>query len=348
VRAVADDLLISREKFSEAISDAVCSVLADERVVGPLALLAERVTKEVFERADQLARQPQLTAETAPLLTVITPTYNRATFLRETIDSVFSQNYPRLEYIVLDDGSTDDTLKVLGTYGDRIKVVSHPNMGETRTVNKGLAMASGEFITIVNSDDPIRPDAFAAIINAMLATPDALVGYPDWHETDLHGSVIRTLRLPQYDIDSMLLNFDVSMGPGAIFRRAALERTGLRKEALRYAADTDHWIRIALVGPFVHVPRVLATHRTHDDAASSTGKGWQLAWEVSRLGYDALADPAIPEHLLARRRYILARAHRAAKHFAGDDRAARAYHVLLYGWYRIIKNLEKRTKPDVR
>ena len=79
-----------------------------------------------------------------PLVSFITATYNTAPYLRETIDSILAQTYPNIEYIVLDDGSTDDTLNILKSYGDRIQWESHPNMGETRTVNKGFDMAKGD------------------------------------------------------------------------------------------------------------------------------------------------------------------------------------------------------------
>src|SRR6476620_5979365 len=79
-----------------------------------------------------------------PLVTFITPTYNAAHFLPETIDSILVQTYPNIEYIVLDDGSTDNTVEILKSYGDRIMWESHPNMGETRTINKGYSMAKGD------------------------------------------------------------------------------------------------------------------------------------------------------------------------------------------------------------
>ena len=84
-----------------------------------------------------------------PLVTVITPAYNRASYLVETIESVLGQDYPRLEYIVLDDGSTDNTREVLGKYEGRIIWETHPNMGETRTVNKGFGLARGEIVVVV-------------------------------------------------------------------------------------------------------------------------------------------------------------------------------------------------------
>jgi glycosyltransferase involved in cell wall biosynthesis len=101
-------------------------------------------------------------AEKELLVTIITPAYNRANYLDETIQSILNQDYPNLEYIVLDDGSKDNTVEVLKKYRGRIIWETHPNIGETRTVNKGLSMAHGDIIGIVNSDDPLLPGAVAS------------------------------------------------------------------------------------------------------------------------------------------------------------------------------------------
>src|SRR3982751_2178405 len=111
-----------------------------------------------------------------PLVTFITATYNGADYLRETIDSILAQTYPNIEYIVLDDGSTDNTIEILESYGDRIKWESHPNMGETRTMNKGDRMAKGDYIIAVSADDPMKPNLAEISVQVMEAHPDALVG----------------------------------------------------------------------------------------------------------------------------------------------------------------------------
>ena len=94
-----------------------------------------------------------------PLVSIITPAYNRQSLIEETILSVIGQDYPNLEYLVLDDGSSDDTLSVIKKYAKHLRYDAHPNMGETRTVNKGFTMARGEILAVVNSDDPLLPGA---------------------------------------------------------------------------------------------------------------------------------------------------------------------------------------------
>lgn len=261
-----------------------------------------------------------------PLVTVITPTYNRASFLAETINSVLSQDYPSVEYLVLDDGSRDDTLSVLEQYKGRLTAISHPNMGETRTVNKGLGLARGEIITVVNSDDPMRPGAIRESVQALLDHPEALLAYPDWDEIDEHGAILKTLRLPDYDIHRMMREFNIAMGPGVFLRRRALDVVGVRNENIRYGGDVDLWIRMALAGPFVHIPQVLATHRVHSAAASSSGRGWRMSREVSQFAHNALNNPAIPRELAHDRHHILSTAHVVATHYCGQNWWARLHH----------------------
>src|SRR6478672_3599346 len=88
-----------------------------------------------------------------PTLSVVTPAYNQAEFLRDTVESVLAQDYPNIEYIVLDDGSTDDTAKILESYGDAFRWETQKNIGQTPTINKGWSLTSGDFITWLNSDD---------------------------------------------------------------------------------------------------------------------------------------------------------------------------------------------------
>src|SRR3972149_444079 len=132
-----------------------------------------------------------MTEDSMPLVSIVTPTYNRASYLSETIESVLNQSHRNIEYIVLDDGSTDDTRHVLEKYGKRLIWESHTNIGEARTVNKGWRMAHGEFVVVVNSDDPILPSMVEAGVAFMRERPQVLVAYPDWLEIDEHSRVIR-------------------------------------------------------------------------------------------------------------------------------------------------------------
>jgi glycosyltransferase involved in cell wall biosynthesis len=155
---------------------------------------------------------------------------------------------------VLDDGSKDDTLSILKKYEGRIVWDRHPNMGETRTVNKGFEMAKGEFICVVNSDDPILPGAILTAVNLMIANPDVLVVYPDWNYIGPKREVLGTVIVHEFDYMYMVSRHQCFVGPGALIRRKALELGGFRDPAFKYVADFDIWLRLGLIGPFKSSP----------------------------------------------------------------------------------------------
>lgn len=260
-------------------------------------------------------------------VTIITPTFNRAEFLDETVLSLLQQDYNPLEIVVLDDGSTDQTAAVLARYAERIRIESHSNMGEAKTVNKGIGITSGDAICVVNSDDPLRPGAIKALVEALNENPDAILAYPDWEEIDETGMVLRTVEVTQLDIHNMLRKFNIAMGPGVIFRRSLIASIGLRREDRRFGSDVDFWIRAAMVGPFAYVRQPLATHRVHANAASSSQRGAQMASEVANFVHDALANPLIPKSLKRDRRALLANAHLVALNYCGDDKRAIELHM---------------------
>ena len=217
------------------------------------------------------------------VLSVITPTYNRADLLGETIDSVLMQEFPGLQYIVMDDGSSDDTPSLVRRYGTRIEYHRHTNIGEQRTVNRGLLKVRGEFFMIVNSDDPLLLGSLERMMRVLRDDPGLLAAYPDWQVIDPDSKPLTTIRMHNYDSAAMLTTTSVPIGPGACFRSSVLETVGLRNTLLRYSADLDYWHRIALAGRIAHVPETLATHRVHPGSASISDRGGLLAREVSYL-----------------------------------------------------------------
>ncbi len=270
---------------------------------------------------------------TLPLVTIITPAYNRASFLDETVKSVLSQDYPNIEYIVLDDGSKDNTREVMEKYRGQLYFESHDNMGETRTVNKGFQMSKGEIVCVVNSDDPLRPGAIRAGVHALQDDPEALAAYPDWDEIGPDSALIRQMQLPDYNIENMLVSFNVAMGPGVFIRRTAIEKYGVRDAGFRYVGDLEFWFRLALHGKFVHIRQFLATHRVHPEAASVTDQGARMADELVRMVEKVYSFENVPVNIRRLRRSVMGHAHFVATHYCGSDQKARFRHMFFYCCY---------------
>lgn len=218
-----------------------------------------------------------------PLVTVITPTFNRAAYIAETIESVLRQSHPRLEHIVVDDGSTDGTPEVLARYADRVRVVRQANAGEPHAVNHGFSLARGEILGVVNDDDPVFPELVSSMVEAFDSRPDVLVAYPDWLLIDADGKTLAENKVVEYRYLDMLRWHHCMPGPGTFFRRRCLELEGGRDPSFRLVGDFEFWLRVGLHGPFVHVPKTLATWRWHGGSASVTDKGPQMAAEHVRI-----------------------------------------------------------------
>ena len=254
----------------------------------------------------------------APLVTIITPTYNRASYLEETIDSILGQDYPHIDYLVLDDGSTDNTRELLQRYKGRLRWQSHPNMGEHRTVNKGFSLARGKYVAVVNSDDPLRPGAIRAAVELLEARPELLVAYPEWDMVDSSNRVIRTMCVPEYDYRHMVEYHQCLVGPGAVIRRGAIERVGGRNPEYRFVADFDFWLRMGLLGPMAKVPARLATWRAHEGAATHDRQGRAMAAEHVKLIRAFFARRDLPPEIQRIRRRAMSWAHYTAA-FGGPD-----------------------------
>lgn len=258
-----------------------------------------------------MCKENFLKTATQPLVTVITPTYNRARFIIDTVSSVLGQSYKDIEYIVIDDGSSDNTKQLLAPFCNRIIYIYHENMGENKTVNKAYHLARGEYIIVVNSDDPLCDlQAIHTLASALSDHPEALAVYPDWMRIDEYGAPLGAILQQKFTISSMLRHFNVTLGPGMMIRRKALEQIGFRNESLRYTGDIDVSFRLALRGQLIHVPKVLATHREHGEMLTTTGNQQLMKEEVARLAEEAFKSPLLPEELMRDKDAILASVYR--------------------------------------
>lgn len=235
-----------------------------------------------------------------PSLTVITPVYNGAAWIGATVESVLAQDCAaNIEYIVLDDGSTDHTLTVLAPFAERgVTVLSHPNMGEARTVNRGAELASHDLLAVVNADDPVRPGWASTMLRAFANDPALSAAYPDWQMIDAEGRVLREIRTQDFDYAVLLGQHFCIPGPGAMLRRSHLPNgEPLRDPARRTSGDYDLWLRLGLHGRIRRVPDVLATWRRHTAGASTARRGRSMAHDKIATIKALLARPDLPQQV---------------------------------------------------
>lgn len=207
--------------------------------------------------------------ESLPRITILTPTLNQGEYIEESIHSVLNQSYPNLEYIVLDGGSTDQTVEILKKYQDRLFWFSEKDRGQSHAINKGLGMASGEIIAFLNSDDIYEPEALLKVGRYFKAHPEASWLTGRCRTIDANGKEIRKLitayknfwlKTRSYQV-LLILNY-ISQ-PATFWRKKVVDAIGNFDETLRYAMDYDYSLRVGNRFKLWALNDTLASFRIH-------------------------------------------------------------------------------------
>lgn len=219
-------------------------------------------------------------------ISIITPVFNGEKYLSEVIESVLNQSGVIVEYVIIDDGSTDNSLaiaeKYSRTFPENIRVFHQVNQGEAAAVNFGISKIKSQYLCVVNSDDPLLDNHCRKMIEA-LQNSNAVVAYPDWLMIDNNNRPIKTYITLDYSKRALLADLVCIPGPGAVINMNLMNMEKLRDENYRYISDYVTWTRIAKHGDFVRVPEVLATWRNHDEGASAANKGEPIANELFKF-----------------------------------------------------------------
>lgn len=224
---------------------------------------------------------PGLVSSGLPLVSVVTPCLNSGQFLRETIESVLAQDYPRLEYIIMDGGSTDGTLAILQEYESRIQFWSEPDGGTADAVNRGFMRARGSLFAFLNADDTYLPGAVSTAVDKLLRHPGAAAVYGDAYWVDREGRTLGPYPTQPFDRELFRQECFVCQ-PASFIRRSAFEAAGTLDPTLQYAFDYDLWIRLARLYPMQKIDEFLATSRMHKDN-KTVGQRRQVLAETVRL-----------------------------------------------------------------
>lgn len=217
-----------------------------------------------------------------PRISVITPSFNQAEFLEQTIRSVVEQGYPNLEYFVVDGGSTDGSREIIKQHASHISWwTSETDRGQTHAINKGLSRATGQILCWLNSDDYFPPDTLRFVSQCFEPGVDVVVGH--CLRIDTAGQTSRLVRGGVADRADLLRFWKpVAMHQPSIFwRKTVTDRIGLLDESLHYAMDYEYWLRMSREFSFRNVDRTLSHAHLH--ARAKTADDWRYQWERRRV-----------------------------------------------------------------
>lgn len=219
-------------------------------------------------------------------LSIITPSFNQSQFIETTIKSVLEQGYSELEYIIIDGGSSDNTVEIIKKYEDKIDFwVSEKDDGQSNAINKGFKKATGDVVAWINSDDYYYPNIFDKVMSRFKADDELVLLYGNCAFIKEDGQFLRYFSEVQPYSGSILRNYsDYIMQPTTFFRRDALEAVGFLDESLHYGMDWDLWCNFACQYPMgiKYIEDLVAVNREYGDTKTSSG-GKERLQELKKI-----------------------------------------------------------------
>jgi len=235
---------------------------------------------------------------TQPLVSIVTPSFNQAAFLEETIQSVLGQDYEPIEYIVIDGGSTDGSVDIIRRHEDRLAWwITEPDRGQAHALNKGFARAQGKYVGWLCSDDTLFPSAISRLVEALEEAADAALAYGNARYTDGVSTLHDEALSRPWDPELMVRTAQVpNQQPATLYTRRAYEAAGPLDEDAWYYLDYQLTVRLTGIGRGVHVPEALATYRIHP-AGKSTGQPVPKAVDAIRCADEFMTSALVPAEL---------------------------------------------------
>lgn len=277
-----------------------------------------------------------------PRVSIVTPSLNQGAFIADTISSVLAQDYPGIEYLVVDGGSTDRTLDILRSFGDQVAWVSETDGGQSDAINKGWRMTGGEIVAWLNADDLYRPGAISKVMSFFCEHPDIDLVYGDCDYLNEQGQVVgRHQARSAMGADLLRSSVSIISQPTAFLRRRVLQTVGLLDETLDCVMDFELFLRVASRHQIGYLPECLAAFRVHAGAKSSRLSA-RLEAERVQVYERFFESTDLPQQLRQVRSEGMSNAYYrlANYHFLrGDMKQARRY--VMTGWRQRVWRLHR-------
>lgn len=237
-----------------------------------------------------------------PLVTIVTPSFNQAPYLEATIRSVLEQDYPNIEYLVIDGGSTDGSADIIERYAGKLGYwESVKDKGQTDAINKGFARAKGDILAWINSDDTYNPKAVGEAVKFLIENPDVALVYADCDFIDETGRVIGRFASAQTDYQKLRRGYVRIPQQTMFFRAEYWKKLGPLDPSFYFAMDYDLWVRIAKHAPLKYLPgKTWANFRIHTSSKTNVNdeRGWKEMLRVHYRDGGSFFSPIVAKYYL--------------------------------------------------
>ena len=266
------------------------------------------------------------------LVSIITPSYNQAKYLEQTIQSVLSQDYSKIEYIVVDGGSTDGSVDIIKKYQDKFAYwISEKDSGQADAINKGFAKANGEIIAWINSDDYYLPNTINQVIKTFEENPDVVLIYGNMLAVDENSKTFNTPSYKQLTLEDLIC-FQIIGQPAVFFRSSALQKTKGLNQNFHFLLDHLFWIELAQHGKILHVNQIWSAARYHAEA-KNRAKAAEFGQEAVRILNFVQQDKNLAPIFSNLKNRAIASAHRVdARYLLDGGLPAKA----LSSWFKVL------------
>jgi glycosyltransferase involved in cell wall biosynthesis len=248
-------------------------------------------------------------------VSIIVPVYNAEKYLQECIESALNQTYKNIEIIAVNDGSKDNSLKILESFNDKIKIISKKNGGTATALNEGIRKMTGEWFKWLSADDVLYPNAIEELIKEAKKIPDkkSTVFYTNYDIIDSNSKVVKQFIEPNYndlslfDFNVILLDHYIGNGTTSLIHKSSLDEYGNFDESIGFAEDYELWLRFCLLHNCrLHlVPIILAQYRTHETqlTAKKMDKALEKANEIRKYILNKLDKEELEKYSIALKKF---------------------------------------------
>lgn len=224
------------------------------------------VTRPLFDETIISRKDPS-----CPRISIVTPSYNQSEFLERTILSVLNQNYPNLEYIIIDGGSDDGSVEIIRKYEKYITYwVTEKDKGQSDAINKGFEKSTGAILAYINSDDTYNPGAFSRIAAVFAERPGADIVFGNVMHVDVCDNVIGECRFTKFNFTALIYEGGSLHQPGTFWKKDIYEKVNRINPTYRFCMDFDFFCRVAEIGKLRYVRECIANFRWHENSKSCT------------------------------------------------------------------------------